>query len=67
MKSYIGTKIIKAEPMVAPDDVKGDNKPGDAGYRVIYDNGYASWSPKAVFDLAYREVTADEVRLVSNP
>lgn len=48
MKTYIGAKIIQAEP---------GKKPGEEleGYRVIYPDGYESWSPKGVFEGAYRE------------
>lgn len=55
METYIGLKFIQAEPAPAPDDVKGDSKPGDDGYKVIYPGGYESWSPKAVFEEAYKE------------
>ncbi len=50
MKTYIGTKIIKAEPL---------RKDGENGYRVMYEDGYESWSPKATFEAAYRDVDAD--------
>lgn len=56
MKAYIGTKIIHAEPL----DL--DGKPG---YRVVYPDGYRSWSPKVVFESAYREITQDEAALVA--
>lgn len=48
MKTYIGAKIIQAEP---------GKKPGEDidGYRVVYPDGYESWSPKEVFEGAYRE------------
>jgi len=49
MKQYIGTKIVKAEPM---------EKNGREGYKVVYaPDGYESWSPKDVFEEAYRETT----------
>lgn len=49
MKQYIGTKIIHAEPM---------EKNGREGYKVVYaPDGYESWSPKGVFEEAYRETT----------
>jgi len=47
MKTYIGVKIIKAEP------IEKDGKPG---YKVKYKDGYESWSPKEVFEEAYREL-----------
>ena len=46
MKQYIGTKIVQAEP-------SGLYEKGD-GYRVRYEDGYVSWSPKEVFEKAYR-------------
>ena len=51
MKHYIGVKLIKAEPQLK-DDVEG--------YKVVYsqpdESEYTSWSPKDVFEEAYREV-----------
>lgn len=38
-----------------------DNK---HGYKVIYPDGYISWSPKDVFEAAYREVSEDERALI---
>ncbi len=59
MKTYIGTKVIKAVTMTREDAEKhlgrnvGGEKHGD-GYLVEYEGGYQSWSPKDVFDEAYR-------------
>ena len=53
---FVGMKLISANPVPAPDDVKGDNKPGDLGYDVYYENGYTAWSPKAVFEEAYQAI-----------
>jgi hypothetical protein len=47
MKQYIGTKIIQAEEGVDP-------KTGEIGYKVVYKDGYTSWSPKSAFEEAYR-------------
>ena len=61
MKQYIGTKVIMAEPMtmVEAQKVLGrEIKPAtveEDGYLVEYKDGYKSWSPKSVFDEAYRE------------
>ena len=52
LKSYIGTKIVHAEPMACPADVHNSKK-GDPGYKVVYKDGYESWSPKDVFEEAY--------------
>lgn len=70
-KEYIGTKIVQAEPAlrlqqlggkvsIVPYDQIRENGPVDAvacedGYKVIYQAGYESWFPKAVFEAAYRE------------
>jgi hypothetical protein len=59
MKQFIGTKIIKAIQMdraAAEAHLQrnvGGDKHGD-GYLVEYDGGYQSWSPKDVFEDAYR-------------
>lgn len=67
MKQYIGTKIIHAEPAWRASDGKGNfvitNDPAEVlrnypsaenGYRVRYPDGHESWSPKDVFEEAYR-------------
>ena len=61
MKKFIGTKVIKAEPMTVTEaQVLGvEIKPAtveENGYLVEYNDGYKSWSPKSVFEEAYREV-----------
>ena len=64
MKQYIGTKIIKAEPAYRVDGkvfVKANIVPCgykiEDGYKVVYPDGYESWSPKDVFEATYRETT----------
>lgn len=52
MKNYIGTKIIEAEPCDAWKNF-GDHKVGEPGYKVRYEDGYESWSPKDVFEKSY--------------
>ena len=68
-KVYIGTKVIRAEPMSNEDWLRSQNKwqegqetAGD-GYKVQYEDGYFSWSPKQVFERCYREVTEQERRM----
>lgn len=62
MKKFIGTKVIMAEPMTMTEvqKVLGRKlKPAtveEDGYLVEYMDGYKSWSPKSVFEKAYREV-----------
>ena len=62
-KQYIGVKRVSAVPMTAGGAVDkgyrvGQNgsviPPTTQGYEVIYEDGYKSWSPKDVFDKAYR-------------
>lgn len=66
MKNYIGTKLVKAEPMkqgeffskyrkgsLTPQSV---NWSEEDGYFVEYPDGYESWSPKEVFEKAYMEL-----------
>lgn len=51
MRQFIGTKIVEAEPAIR-QTVK--EPCGEPGYRVRYPDGYESWSPKEVFEAAYR-------------
>ena len=48
INTYIGTKMIEAEPAIREDGV--------LGYKVRYTDGYVSWNPKNVFEEAYRPV-----------
>lgn len=65
MKTYLGTKLVTAKSMTRPEAefVLGRViKPAkqnysDEGYLVQYEDGYRSWSPKDVFEKAYK--TAD--------
>ena len=52
MKQYIGTKVVQAKP--ACSKPSGENNLRLPGYKVVYPDGYESWSPKAVFEEAYR-------------
>lgn len=61
MKKYIGTKEVNATPAWRVDGVvypKDGVVPRvmnrEDGYKVIYEDGYESWSPKDVFEKAYR-------------
>ena len=61
MKQYIGTKVIQAEPAYRVDGkvfAKANIVPCgykiEDGYKVVYPDGYESWSPKDVFEAAYR-------------
>lgn len=67
LKKYIGTKVVKARPMneIDAESIGYARKNSDhheyrEGYHVQYTNPdgstYDSWSPKDVFENAYREV-----------
>lgn len=65
MKKYIGVKEVEATPMKRGQhatfigfDKIAIGTAEDEGYQVIYKDGYKSWSPKDVFEEAYRETTA---------
>lgn len=69
MEQYIGTKIVEAEPAWLVFEKEGEAgeivvqdhdlelttaKTVLNGYKVVYEDGYESWSPKEVFEAAYR-------------
>ena len=60
MKKYIGIKVVNAEPMTLTEaqQVLGrELNPAtleEDGYLVEYKDGYKSWSPKSVFEEAYK-------------
>lgn len=64
---YRGVKEIKAQPMTAEEAIeKGynvNNHTGD-GYEVEYKDGYKSWSPKDVFEKAYKPAETFRDRLI---
>jgi hypothetical protein len=55
-KAYVGTKIIRA--------FRDRHEDGRDGYRVIYPDGYESWSPKESFEASYREISDAEKKLI---
>ena len=61
MKKYVGTKIITAKLMNLGDynnyrewTIPLGENPNREGYLVEYEDGYQSWSPKEIFESAYR-------------
>ena len=75
LKLYIGTKMVKAEPMVKSAAVaKGWARPSSEGnedvpgYHVQYTNPdgstYDSWSPKDVFEKSYQVAEDFKDRLI---
>ncbi len=76
MKKYIGTKIVSAEPMTYGEAYKEglirENSyvkeyDEDAGYKVVYEDGYTSWSPAKIFEAAYHvaETALDQENIES--
>ncbi len=61
MTRFIGVKIIHAKPMTLSEYNSNFDKvipatKGEEGYLVEYEDGYKSWSPKDVFEKAYRRI-----------
>lgn len=68
MKKYIGTKEVLAQPMTAKEAIEKGykvNNHTDDGYEVEYKDGYKSWSPKEVFEEAYKlaETPLDRIKI----
>lgn len=67
MKTYIGTKIIEAIPAIrtggkvydANELIPRNMELVEEGYKVRYQDGYESFSPKDVFERAYLELTVN--------
>lgn len=62
---YIGTKQLQAAPMnrIMYNNYRGwtlpeDENGLDEGYIVFYNDGHVSWSPKATFEAAYKNIRA---------
>jgi len=58
MSNYIGTKRIKAIPMDSitfkkERGITCEGEENQEGYKVVYPDGYISWSPKRTFEKAY--------------
>ena len=64
MKNYIGCKMVRAVPAVrkggkvyeAGWPIPRTMEPSEEGYKVVYADGYESWSPKAAFEKFYMQV-----------
>ena len=67
MKTYIGTKIIEAIPAIrkggkvydANELIPRSMELVEEGYKVRYQDGYESFSPKDVFERFYLELTVN--------
>ena len=61
MKQYLGVKLIDAEPWLGINgkciDLQNERTGEETlGYKVVYEDGHTSWSPKDAFEKAYREI-----------
>jgi len=59
MEKYIGVKLISAEPQIEGGFSTAGQHGGiiaREGYKVVYEDGYKSWSPKDAFEKAYIKV-----------
>lgn len=75
MNKYLGIKHVEAEPMTMGEAyekgllqagrVPSEDDKNIDGYRVRYENGYESWSPKEVFDTSHYKVDTFIDRLVA--
>jgi hypothetical protein len=57
MKTYIGIKTVQAEY---------EARDGVDGYKVVYRDGYTSWSPAQAFEEAYFDIPADRAEPIEN-
>jgi hypothetical protein len=60
MECYVGLKLVKAEPCTVKEyneTVRPLMYTGECqdGYKIEYEDNYISWSPKEVFEKAYRK------------
>jgi len=79
MKKYLGVKIVSAElcrghnnKPVNENDMYPTNALFEEGYKVVYEDGYVSWSPKDVFEKAYKEIGTvadkkEQIGILVNP
>ena len=61
MEQYLGVKLISAEKCwglnnkcVDPNSERCGKEVD--GYKVVYEDGYTSWSPKDIFEKAYKQI-----------
>lgn len=72
MKTYIGVKILRARPMklgayntLREWKIPENENPHRDGYYLEYADGYKSWSPKEIFEGAYRLISTEEIATVA--
>ena len=61
---YIGFKMLRASLMTLGDynefrgwKIPENEDPTSEGYKVVYPDGYVSWSPKKIFETSYMQVS----------
>lgn len=71
MKTYIGVKILDAEPCTLGDyntrrgwKIPDNEDPAKPGFYLRYPDGYVSWSPAEIFRGAYRLISDEERALI---
>lgn len=72
MKKYIGTKEVQATPAIRKggkvylptDPIPRTFEKVEEGYKVVYEDGYQSWSPKDVFKKVYKPADTFKDRLM---
>ena len=72
MKKYIGTKLVQATPAIRKggkvylptDAIPRTMEQVEEGYKVVYEDGYESWSPKDVFEKAHKVAETFKDRLL---
>lgn len=72
MKKYIGTKEVQATPAICKggnvylptDPIPRTFEKVEEGYKVVYEDGYQSWSPKDVFEKVYKPADTFKDRLM---
>lgn len=72
MKKYIGIKEVRATPAIRKggkvylptDSIPRTFEKVEEGYKVVYEDGYQSWSPKDVFEKAYKIADTFKDRLM---
>lgn len=73
LKTYVGKKTVKAMPMLKGEAFDAHLLRDDSiltedrnipGYKVVYPDGYESWSPADVFDASYNlaETATDRIK-----
>lgn len=55
---------LKTHHGMSPMNACEENPTEKPGYKVMYPDGYISWSPKEQFEIAYREITQNEKDLI---